>query len=83
MSDRTRPARPPRAAPHPFAPDADLPADHAGRQVCATCHKTGKPGDAQHPDQAVTVPALPDRIAGPATARDAAILGESRDEEYR
>jgi hypothetical protein len=82
MGARTRPARPPRTPAHQFVADPDLPPDHAGRQVCATCHKPGAEGDAQHPNQPAVPPALPERIAGPAAARDAAILGETDTDHF-
>lgn len=38
----------PTTRPHLFVPDPDVPADHQGRQACASCHLVGKPGDAHH-----------------------------------
>lgn len=38
----------PKATPHVFQADPDLPSDHQGRRVCAACHLVGRPGDPHH-----------------------------------
>lgn len=32
----------------PFVRDPDVPPDHNGKGVCASCHLPGRPGDAHH-----------------------------------
>lgn len=48
----------PTGSQHLFTPDATLPPDQNGRQVCSTCHLVGRPGDAHH-----TLPVMSERDA--------------------
>lgn len=66
---------------HPFVVDELTPADpYTELAVCATCHKPGHAGDAQHPTTPAPIPTLPASVAAEYRARDAAILGETHDD---
>lgn len=67
-----------KIAPHPFERDETISREpFSGNYTCKRCLALGRPGDIRHPDPAQSH--LPNRISE-AAERDAAVLGEKRDD---
>lgn len=77
---RRRPSKP-SVPPHPFHPDETEATDWKGRQVCRTCKAVGEPGDQRHPEAVPPPPAPPPQVIRDQAALDAAILGETGDDD--
>lgn len=73
-------ARRPAVPLHAHQPAPGEPSTHDGRRVCAACRKPGRPGDAQHPVDALPlgVPALRD-LTPDERALTARIVGDTTD----
>ena len=71
----------PKVGPHPFFPDETIPADWKGRLVCQSCRAVGAPGDPRHPESMPPPPAQPVQKIREQAALDAAILGETGDDD--